>query len=224
MSNFHKSILAESTCILLDIDGVILDQNFDNLFWGEWLPAAVAAKKDISLETAKEDIYKTSKQLYGTLPWYELKFWEDKYDVDLIFLAEQNKSYVKFIEGAEAALKFMSSLNKKIFFLTNCDSRLLKVKSSQVSLLNYADDWISSVDLGVIKEDQKFWTIAFNQLNILASESIFFDDNISIVNSAIDYGIKYSVHITEPTNNDSVIYESKSEYQIRKLVDLIRAD
>ena len=224
MSNFHKSILAESTCILLDIDGVILDQNFDNLFWGEWLPAVVAAKKDISLEIAKEDIYKTSKQLYGTLPWYELKFWEDKYDVDLISLAEQNKSYVKFIEGAEAVLKFMSSLNKKIFFLTNCDSRLLKVKSSQVSLLNYADNWISSVDLGVIKEDQKFWTIAFNQLNVLASESIFFDDNISIVNSAIDYGIKYSVHITEPTNNDSVIYESKSEYQIRKLVDLIRAD
>ena len=100
----------------------------------------------------------------------------------------------------------------------------MKVKSSQVSLLNYADDWISSVDLGVIKEDQKFWTIAFNQLNVLASESIFFDDNISIVNSAIDYGIKYSVHITEPTNNDSVIYESKSDYQIRKLVDLIRAD
>ena len=57
-------------------------------------------------------------------------------------------------------------LDKKVFFLTNCDSRLLKVKSSQIPLLNFADSWISSVDIGVVKEDQKFWKIALEKLNI----------------------------------------------------------
>ena len=224
MIYMHSNILTDVSNILLDIDGVLLDQNFDNLFWMEWVPEAVASSHDISLNAAKEDIYKTSKELYGTLPWYELKFWEDKYKVDLLAIADKNKSYAMFIDGAEEALKFISSLDKNIFFLTNCDSRLLKIKSSQVPLLNYADGWISSVDIGVVKEDQKFWKIALEKLNIQPSKSIFFDDNINIVNSAARYGIKKTVHVTEPTNNNSVIYESNAKMQISKLADLIRAD
>ena len=190
----------------------------------EWLPKAVAHNKGISLSDAKKDIYKTSKELYGTLPWYELKFWEDRYETNLIAIAEKNKSYAMFIDGAHEALQFIASLDKKVFFLTNCDSRLLKVKSSQVPLLNFADSWISSVDIGVVKEDQKFWKIALEKLNIQPSKSIFFDDNIDIVNAATKYGIKKSVHVTEPTNNNSVIYESNAKIQIRKLSDLIRTD
>ena len=190
----------------------------------EWLPEAVAHNKGISLNDAKKDIYKTSKELYGTLPWYELKFWEDRYETNLIAIAEKNKSYAMFIDGAHEALQFIASLDKKVFFLTNCDSRLLKVKSSQVPLLNFADSWISSVDIGVVKEDQKFWKIALEKLNIQPSKSIFFDDNIAIVNAATKYGIKKSVHVTEPTNNNSVIYESNAQIQIRKLSDLIRTD
>ncbi len=224
MVYMHSNILTDVSNILLDIDGVLLDQNFDNLFWMEWVPEAVASSHDISLNAAKEDIYKTSKELYGTLPWYELKFWEDKYKVDLLSIADKNKSYAMFIDGAEEALKFISSLDKNIFFLTNCDSRLLKIKSSQVPLLNYADGWISSVDIGVVKEDQKFWKIALEKLNIQPSKSIFFDDNINIVNSAARYGIKKTVHVTEPTNNNSVIYESNAKMQISKLADLISAD
>lgn len=147
----------------------------------EWLPEAVAHNKGISLNDAKKDIYKTSKELYGTLPWYELRFWEDRYETNLIAIAEKNKSYAMFIDGAHEALQFIASLDKKVFFLTNCDSRLLKVKSSQVPLLNFADSWISSVDIGVVKEDQKFWKIALEKLNIQPSKSIFFDDNINII-------------------------------------------
>ena len=189
----------------------------------EWLPEAVAHNKGISLNDAKKDIYKTSKELYGTLPWYELRFWEDRYETNLIAIAEKNKSYAMFVDGAHEALQFITSLDKKVFFLTNCDSRLLKVKSSQVPLLNFAHSWISSVDIGVVKEDQKFWKIALEKLNIQPSKSIFFDDNINIVNAATKYGIKKSVHVTEPTNNNSVIYESNAKIQIRKLSDLIRA-
>lgn len=190
----------------------------------EWVPEAVALNKSISLNDAKEDIYKTSKELYGTLPWYELRFWEERYETNLIGIAEKNKSYAMFIDGAHEALQFIASLDKKVFFLTNCDSRLLKVKSSQVPFLDFADSWISSVDIGVVKEDQNFWKIALEKLNIEPSKSIFFDDNINIVNAANKYGIKKSVHVTEPTNNNSVIYESNAKIQIRKLNSLIRTD
>ena len=93
-----------------------------------------------------------------------------------------------------------------------------------LDILDYADNWISGVDIGVAKEDQKFWEIATEKLSINSSESIFFDDNISIINSALKYGIKKSVHITEPTNNNSVINKSDAKIQIKKLNDLFRAD
>jgi FMN phosphatase YigB (HAD superfamily) len=112
----HLNILTDVTNILLDIDGVLLDQNFDNLFWMEWVPEAVAASKGISLGDAKKDIYKTSEELYGTLPWYELKFWEDKYETNLLAVAENNKSYVMFINGAQQALELMASLDKRFTF------------------------------------------------------------------------------------------------------------
>jgi len=35
MRNLHSNIVTNVSDILLDIDGVILDQSFDNLFWQE---------------------------------------------------------------------------------------------------------------------------------------------------------------------------------------------
>ena len=83
----------------------------------------------------KKIFIKPQKELYGTLPWYELKFWEDKYEARPSCCCRETISLTSmFIDGAQQALELMASLDKKIFFLTNCDSRLLKVKSSQVPL------------------------------------------------------------------------------------------
>ena len=74
MRNLHSNIITNASDILLDIDGVILDQSFDNLFWQELIPLKLSISKNISLEEAKLEIKTTASKIYGTLPWYELEF------------------------------------------------------------------------------------------------------------------------------------------------------
>ena len=49
-------------------------------------------------------------------------------------------------------------------------------------------------------------------------------NNVIASHSGFNHGIKKSVHVTDPTNNNSVINKSDAKIQIRKLNDLVRAD
>lgn len=43
--------------VFLDMDGTLLDLNFDNHFWQEHVPLRYAELSDISLDEAKEVLY-----------------------------------------------------------------------------------------------------------------------------------------------------------------------
>ena len=94
MRNLHSNIITNASDILLDIDGVILDQSFDNLFWQELIPLKLSISKNISLEEAKLEIKTTASKIYGTLPWYELEFWENRYDIDFLSVAAEHLSLI----------------------------------------------------------------------------------------------------------------------------------
>ena len=48
--------LHSTTAILSDLDGVILDIDYDIKFWESWLPEHIASKLNISEEEAKSEI------------------------------------------------------------------------------------------------------------------------------------------------------------------------
>ena len=48
--------LNSTTAILLDLDGVILDIEYDIKFWESWLPEHMARKLNLSEEEAKSEI------------------------------------------------------------------------------------------------------------------------------------------------------------------------
>ena len=223
MVYMHSNILTDVTDILLDIDGVLLDLSFDKKFWEELVPQEVSSIKNIPIDEAMRDVLGASKALYGTLPWYELSYWEQKYGVNLINVARENSMYAKFLPGAEATLKKISASNKRIIFLTNCDSRLLKVKANQVPFMQYADEWLSAVDIGVVKEEQGFWKSAFNKFNIIPENSIFVDDNIAVVNAALKAGIKKSINVTMPSGDLSVQNQSEAKLSFKNIEELFRA-
>ena len=45
-----------NTVILSDLDGVILDLNYDIKFWKEWLPAELPEKSDKPIEEIKNEL------------------------------------------------------------------------------------------------------------------------------------------------------------------------
>ena len=48
--------LNSTTAILSDLDGVILNINYDIKFWESWLPEHIASQSSLSMEEAKSEI------------------------------------------------------------------------------------------------------------------------------------------------------------------------
>ena len=63
--------------VLLDMDGTLLDLNFDNHFWKEFVPLKFAEKQGLSIEAAKQQLEPRFKSMEGKLEWYCLDYWSD---------------------------------------------------------------------------------------------------------------------------------------------------
>ncbi len=72
--------------ILLDLDGTLLDLNFDLEFWLEYIPKVYSKKNNISLENAKEIVISMITSQEGKLTWYCLDYWEEKLSLDIMKL------------------------------------------------------------------------------------------------------------------------------------------
>ena len=53
--------------VFLDMDGTLLDLNFDNHFWLEYVPSRYAAAHMLDLETAKTEILPRYRQVYKSI-------------------------------------------------------------------------------------------------------------------------------------------------------------
>ena len=56
--------------ILLDLDGTLLDLNFDLHFWLEYLPEVYSEKHNISHKQAKDILLPMLNAVKGKLDWY----------------------------------------------------------------------------------------------------------------------------------------------------------
>ncbi len=72
--------------ILLDLDGTLLDLNFDLHFWLEYLPIIYSEKHKVRIGDAKDILLKMLDTEIGTLNWYCLDFWSNKLDLDIVQL------------------------------------------------------------------------------------------------------------------------------------------
>ena len=72
--------------ILLDLDGTLLDLNFDLHFWLKYLPKVYSEKHNTSFEDSKNIIISMLDSQEGKLTWYCLDYWEEKLDFDIMKL------------------------------------------------------------------------------------------------------------------------------------------
>ena len=60
--------------VLLDLDGTLLDLNFDLEFWLEYIPEIYSKKHNIKIDEAKELIISMINSQEGKLTWYCLDY------------------------------------------------------------------------------------------------------------------------------------------------------
>lgn len=185
--------------ILLDLDGTLLDLNFDLHFWLEYIPKVYSEKHNISFQDAKKIIVSRIESQEGKLTWYCLDFWEENLGLDIMKL-KKDISYL--IQVHKHVLDFLNAAKKnkkQIFLVTNAHRKGIDLKMEASGLQSYFDKIISSHDFGSPKQDQKFWIELANTIDFDKDRSIFFDDSLDVLEAASKFSIKNIVAINKPS-------------------------
>lgn len=192
--------LNSTTAILLDLDGVILDQSYDGKFWQAWLPEYVAQQKGQPLEEVKVEIQLKIDNQQGNLNFYDLNYWDELLDVDCMNIIKEKEEKCSYLEGSFEALTKLSILKNPMHILTNGDPRIQQYKAESQDFLQFFDSIFYSMQAGYPKEQKEFWTLTRHNLELDFEDSMFVDDNFKVVTAAVKAGIKNVVWITPGKN------------------------
>ena len=186
--------------VMLDMDGTLLDLNFDLHFWMEYLPLVYANQHNLTHQQSKDKIYPMLEAQQGKLHWYCLDYWQEIFKLDI---AELKTDVAHLIQIHPFVLDFLTQAkkhNKRVYLVTNAHRKTIKLKMQVTNLEGYFDDIISSHDYNAPKEDQSFWHQLEQAINFDKQTSIFFDDSISVLKSAEKFGIGTVVAISKPSS------------------------
>ena len=186
--------------ILLDLDGTLLDLNFDLHFWLEYLPQVYSEKKNISHQQAQDILLLMLNAEKGKLNWYCIDFWQEKLDLDIMKLKNNISHLIKVHPNVKRFLTLARKHDKRIYLRTNAHRKTIKLKMSVTQLQDYFDGIVSSHDFGVAKQEQAFWHKLSELINLDKNRAIFFDDSLDVLKSAFEFNIKHVVAISKPSS------------------------
>jgi putative hydrolase of the HAD superfamily len=183
--------LRDIDCVLLDMDGTLLDKYFDDYFWEHLVPERYAAKHDITFGKAKEILLSMYHSHKGTLNWTDIDFWSKELDLDIPALKEQVKHLIEVHPHVEDFLKAMRRHKKKVYMLTNAHYKVLDLKLKKTDIGAYFDRCVTSFEIGYPKEMVEFWEKVEGLLKFDRKRALFIDDTPEILKTAKAFGIRH---------------------------------
>jgi HAD superfamily hydrolase (TIGR01509 family) len=184
----------EISYILLDMDGTLLDKYFDDYFWGHLVPEKYAEKHKLTFGKAKEELFSKYRSQEGTLNWTDVDYWSRELKLDIIALKEQIRHLIEVHPHVEDFLREMRHRKKHIWIVTNAHYKVLSMKLKKTELGKYLDGAITSFDMGIPKEYLEFWERAQKRIGFKKEKTLFIDDTIDVLRTALRFGIKYLIH------------------------------
>ncbi|NEV61942.1 GMP/IMP nucleotidase [Thiorhodococcus minor] len=184
--------------VFLDMDGTLLDLHFDNHFWLEHVPRRYGEARGLSLEAAKAELMPGFRNIEGTLSWYCVDHWSRELGLDILLLKQEVAHLIAVHPHVMDFLDWLAIAGKRRVLVTNAHQKTLEFKLQRTPLAGHLERAITSHDLGVAKESPGFWP-RFHAIEPFDPErTLFVDDNLSVLESARRYGIRWLLAIKEP--------------------------
>ena len=184
--------------VLLDMDGTLLDLNFDNHFWKEFVPLKYAQQKDLSLDAAKQALEPQFKSMEGTLEWYCLDYWSEVLQLDIAGLKAEISGLIAVLPHVTEFLEKLQQSSQRVLLVTNAHRDSLGLKMGKTCLQPFFDGIISSHDLGFPKENTCFWPLLQQQQTFDKNTTLLIDDSLAVLNSAKQFGIAHLISVSKP--------------------------
>ena len=175
--------------VLLDLDGTLLDLDFDNHFWQSLVPQQWGAARGIDAVAARAMLQPRFAACEGTLPWYSTEHWSRELGLDIVALKRADADRIRWLPGAQQFLAAVRARGKRLVLLTNAHPQALAIKHERTGVLDHFDASFSSHQFGAPKEDPRFWQALAQVERYDPARSLFVDDSATVLSAARDAGI-----------------------------------
>ena len=186
--------------VFLDMDGTLLDLNFDNHFWLEFVPDRYASLHGLSLEAAQAALFPQFKALEGRLEWYCLDYWTRELELDLISMKQEVAGLIDVLPHVIDFLEHLRGIRKRVVLATNAHPESLALKMERSCLSRFFDRIVSSRQFGHPKEEMAFWHALQRHEPFDPERTLMVDDSFPVLRAARAYGIAHTLAILK---NDS---------------------
>ncbi len=190
--------------VMLDMDGTLLDQRFDNWFWRELIPDRFAQARGISRPAAAQLLAPKFRAVMGTMRWYCIDYWSEELGLDIAAIKRAALDQVGFLPGAQEFLSKLELRGKRRVLVTNAHPVTLAIKNEQVRLSDYFDACYSTHSFDAPKEDAAFWPRFNASEAFVPQRTLFVDDSIPVLDAAHGFGIAWLRAVRLPDSGGPV--------------------
>jgi putative hydrolase of the HAD superfamily len=184
--------------VLVDMDGTLLDLNFDTFFWREAVPQRYALRNGLTVLAAQQVLAPRFEAKMGTLAWYCLDHWARDLDLDLKMLKREHRDRIRFLPGAREFLASVRARGKRLGLVTNAHRDTFAVKAEHTGIDRLVDSVVCSHDFAAPKESAAFWQALRKHAPFDPLRTLLIEDSLSVLTAARAYGIRYTVAIRRP--------------------------
>lgn len=185
-------------CVLLDMDGTLLDLHFDNHFWQEIVPRRYAAARGLDVLTAKAVLAPVFRRSEGTLDWYCLDYWTRELKLDIALLKQEVAHLIAVHPHVTAFLAAVRLSGRRSVLVTNAHPKSLALKLERTRLGEHLDAIVSAHDIGHAKEQAAFWGALRRREDFDPDTTLLIDDNLAVLRAARGYGIAQLLAVHRP--------------------------
>jgi HAD superfamily hydrolase (TIGR01509 family) len=201
--------------VLLDMDGTLLDLNFDNHFWREHVPLRYAEKQGLDIEAAKRELFPRFRNAEGTIDWYCVDYWSEQLGLDIALLKQEVDHLIAIHPHVIEFLDRLKQLDRRRVLVTNAHHKSLMLKLDRTALHNHLDEIICAHEFGLPKEQITFWDRLQQRLPFNKTHTLLVDDSLPVLRSARDYGIRYLLGVKNPDSQNP----AKDPEEFQAIVD-----
>jgi 5'-nucleotidase len=189
---------SEIDTVLLDMDGTLLDLEFDNVLWNDCVPARYALQHRLSLTQAQIVLSSHCDLTRHTLEYYCLDAWARMTELNLLSLHRELLHLIRYRPHARGFLHRMREQGKQLLLVTNAHRDSLAIKDEVTGLVAVVDCAISSHDYAAPKESQSFWEQLAAAQRFDPKRTLLIDDNDRVLAAAGRFGLENLLSVTQP--------------------------
>lgn len=205
--------------MLVDMDGVILDNTYDNNFWQNQIPGVISKNKNISFEDAKRLAVQIFNYKKNTKDWYDVDYWSNMLNVDIEAEKRSSISFdrIQLYEGVTETLNKLKN-NFRLILITNAHRKTLNIKLEKYDLSPYFENMICAHELHYVKENIQLWYMLKSRFKLDYTKTLLIEDTINNIKVGLSAGISQAVYL-----GDEIYEDSKKILKLSSINDIFPA-